>query len=65
MTHVCNIFNEENNNIEKIYQIEVVDFEGNATSVEIIATSAEDAMEEAADIVGNADYTSVIAVVAA
>ncbi len=60
MTHVCNIFSENANNIEKLYIIEVVDFDGIATSVEVYAYNAEEAQAEAAEIVGNADYTSVI-----
>ena len=60
MTHVSNFFNENSNNIEKIYLIEVVDFDGITTSVEVYAYNAEEAQSQAAEIVGNADYTSVI-----
>lgn len=60
MTHVCNIFSEVAANIEKIYTIEVVTFDGEAVSVEVFAYNAEEAQAQAAEIVGNADYTSVI-----
>ena len=58
MTYVSNLFNEVSNKVEKLYQVEVVDFDGFATIVEVLATSAAEA--EAAEIVGEADYTSVV-----
>lgn len=60
MTYVSNLFNEVSNKVEKLYQVEVVDFDGIATIVEVLATSAAEAQAEAAEIVGEADYTSVI-----
>ena len=60
MTYVSNLFNEVSNKVEKLYQVEVVDFDGLATIVEVLATSAAEAQAEAAEIVGEADYTSVI-----
>ena len=60
MTHVSNLFNEVSNKVEKLYQVEVVDFDGIATIVEVLATSAAEAQAEAAEIVGEADYTSVV-----
>lgn len=60
MTYVSNLFNEVSNKVEKLYQVEVVDFDGIATIVEVLATSAAEAQAEAAEIVGEADYTSVV-----
>lgn len=60
MTYVSNLFNEVSNKVEKLYQVEVVDFDGIATIVEVLATSAAEAQAEAAEIVGQADYTSVV-----
>ena len=60
MTYVSNLFNEVSNKVEKLYQVEVVDFDGFATIVEVLATSAAEAQAEAAEIVGEADYTSVV-----
>lgn len=60
MTYVSNLFNEASNKVEKLYQVEVVDFDGIATIVEVLATSAAEAQAEAAEIVGEADYTSVV-----
>lgn len=60
MTYVSNLFNEVSNKVEKLYQVEVVDFDGLATIVEVLATSAAEAQAEAAEIVGEADYTSVV-----
>lgn len=61
MTHVCNIYNENNaNNIERLYIVEVVTFDGEVEQVEVYAYNAEDAQAQAADIVENADYTSVV-----
>ena len=60
MTYVSNLFNEVSNTVEKLYQVEVVDFDGIATIVEVLATSAAEAQAEAAEIVGQADYTSVV-----
>ena len=48
MTHVSNLFNEVSNKVEKLYQVEVVDFDGIATIVEVLATSAAEAQAEAA-----------------
>ena len=60
MTHVSKLYNENSKNKKKIYLIEVVDFDGIATSVEVYAYNAEEAQSQAAEIVGNAYYTSVI-----
>lgn len=61
MTHVCNIYNENNaNNIERLYIIEVITFEGEVEQVEVYAYNAEEAQTQAAEMVDNADYTSVI-----
>ena len=60
MTYVSNLFNEVSNKVEKLYQVEVVDFDGIATIAEVLATSAAKAQAEAAEIVGEADYTSVV-----
>lgn len=60
MTYVSNLFNEVSNKVEKLYQVEVMDFDGIATIVEVLATSAAEAQAEAAEIVGEADYTSVV-----
>ena len=60
MTYVSNLFNEVSNKVEKLYQVEVVDFDGLTTIVEVLATSAAEAQAEAAEIVGEADYTSVV-----
>lgn len=47
--------------IRKFYQIEVVTFDGDTEIVEVIARTEEEAQNEAADIVSNADYTTVLA----
>lgn len=60
MTYVSNLFNEVSNKVEKLYQVEVVDFDGIATIVEVLATSAAEAQAEAAESVAEADYTSVV-----
>lgn len=46
--------------MEKAYTIEVVDFDGYAQTIIVYAYNAADAQREAADMVGNADYTSVL-----
>lgn len=60
MTHVCNIYNENNANIERLYIVEVVTFDGEAVNVEVYAYNSDEAQAQAADMVENADYTSVI-----
>lgn len=60
MTHICNTFNDYATKVEKAYTIEVVDYDGNATTIVVYAYNAADAQQQAADSVENADYTSVL-----
>lgn len=60
MTHICNTFNDYATKVEKAYTIEVVDFDGYAQTIIVYAYNAADAQREAAEMVGNADYTSVL-----
>ena len=60
MTHICNAFNDFATKKEKAYTIEVVDFDGMATTLVVYAFNAEEAQQEAADSVENADYTTVL-----
>ena len=46
--------------IEKLFVVEVVTFNGETLNVEVFACNADDAQAMAAEIVGDADYTSVI-----
>lgn len=47
--------------IRKFYQIEVVTFDGDTEVVEVLARTEEEAQNEAAYMVANADYTTVLA----
>lgn len=60
MTFVSNFNNECGSNIEKMYTVEVVDFEGGISRVNVSAFDAEDAQCQAANMVENADYTCVL-----
>ena len=60
MTHICNTFSDYAPKKEKAYTIEVVDFDGIATLVDVYAYNAEEAQQQAADSVENADYTIIL-----
>lgn len=45
--------------MEKIFQVEVVDFDGIAVDVEVMAYTAAEAEEIALSMVENADYANV------
>ena len=60
MTFVSNHFAECVSSVERIYTVEVVDFEGGSECVEVLARSASEAHEIAASSVGNADYTNIL-----
>ncbi|MBD5421442.1 MAG: hypothetical protein HDR49_00210 [Bacteroides sp.] len=60
MTHICNTFSDYATKIEKAYTIEVVDYDGIATIVDVYAYNAEEAQQQAADSVENADFTTIL-----
>lgn len=64
MTHVSSSYIEVMTSNEKIYQVEVIDFNGVSTIVEVYANNAEEAQQLGAEEVGEADYTTIIAVYA-
>lgn len=60
MTHVINTFAEIENNIEKIYGVEIVTFDGEIYNAEVLAYNADEAQQLAAEMYNDVDYTSIL-----